>query len=54
MTISLVGTHETDPQANKISCESPLGKSLLGRRKGEKITVDTPSGSEIYSIEEVQ
>ena len=39
VTFHLVGTHEADILENKISDESPLGQSLLGRRAGDKIEV---------------
>jgi transcription elongation factor GreA len=40
----LVGTAEASPVDGKISCESPVGKALLGKKKGEKVEVRTPSG----------
>lgn len=48
----------TDPQlANpleeKISSESPLGKALLGRKKGDKVRVATPQGNIPYQVLDV-
>ena len=40
----IVGSTEADPAAGFISNESPIGKALLGRKKGSKIVVETPSG----------
>jgi transcription elongation factor GreA len=40
----LVGTFEADPAAGRISAESPLGRALLGRRKGEVAVVEAPRG----------
>jgi transcription elongation factor GreA len=40
----LVGTAEADPAAGRISAESPLGRALVGRRKGEVTLVDAPKG----------
>jgi transcription elongation factor GreA len=40
----IVGTTEASPVEGKISCESPVGKALLGRKKGDKIEVRTPAG----------
>ena len=54
ITVQVVGTHETNPAEGKISCESPLGKSLIGKTKGEKVSVETPSGSEVYLIRSVE
>ena len=41
---TLVGASESDPTAGKISTESPLGHSLLGKTKGEKVEITTPKG----------
>lgn len=46
----LVGDWEADPMAQKISLTSPLGKSLLGRKVGEKIEIEVPAGKVIYTI----
>ena len=40
----IVGTSEADPAARKISNESPVGIALLGRKKGETVTVNAPQG----------
>lgn len=49
----IVGSTEADPLAGKISDESPVGKALLGRCKGEKIDVETPSGNIKFEILEI-
>ena len=41
---TLVGASESDPASGKISAESPLGNSLLGKTKGEKVEIATPNG----------
>ncbi|MEF9853344.1 MAG: transcription elongation factor GreA [Hydrogenoanaerobacterium sp.] len=46
----LVGSTESDPTQNKISDESPLGKALLGKKIGDHVTVDAPSGAVPYEI----
>lgn len=46
----IVGTKEGAPSENKISIESPLGKALFNKTKGEIIEVDTPSGKIKYKI----
>ena len=50
---SIVGTNESDPKKYAISNESPLGAALLGHKKGEYVTVSTPSGSARYKILEI-
>ena len=41
---TIVGSTEVDLTENKISNESPIGKALLGRKKGEVVDVDAPDG----------
>jgi transcription elongation factor GreA len=40
----VVGSAEADPANNKISNESPVGQAIIGRKKGDKVSVTTPSG----------
>ncbi|HEY4527740.1 MAG TPA: transcription elongation factor GreA [Candidatus Paceibacterota bacterium] len=49
-TYTIVGPQEADPPARRISNESPLGRALLGRTKGELVTVYTPKGEMRYHI----
>ena len=41
----IVGSNEADPFANKISDMSPVGKALIGTRKGDKVEVEIPAGT---------
>ncbi len=50
---TIVGTTEADPLEHKISNESPIGKALLGRQKGDTVEVPTPSGLVEYEILQV-
>ncbi|MRH43037.1 transcription elongation factor GreA [Aquibacillus halophilus] len=43
-TYTIVGSAEADPFEGKISNDSPIARSLLGKEIGEKVTVSTPSG----------
>ncbi len=43
-TYEIVGTTEADVEAGRISNESPIGNALLGRKKGDNVSVSTPSG----------
>jgi transcription elongation factor GreA len=52
-TYTIVGATEADPFENKISNESPIGKALLSRTKGETVVVPTPSGDLEYEIVKV-
>lgn len=49
-TYTLVGTAESDPSNHKISNESPVGASVLGKRKGDAVNVKTPGGTVKYKI----
>src|SRR5690625_3831583 len=47
----LVGTHEADILEGRVSDESPLGQSLMGKRVGDNVTVTSPNGSAtVYSV----
>lgn len=43
-TYSIVGSAEADPFEGKISNDSPIAKSLIGKRVGDEVTVQTPGG----------
>ena len=51
---TIVGSTEANPTEGKISNESPIGKALLGKAKGEEITLTLPSGEMIYKIVHVE
>lgn len=50
----IVSAVEADPGSGKISHESPLGQSLLGKKVGEKIQVEAPAGQLIYHVLEIK
>ena len=50
----LVGQQEADAKAGRISYNSPLGRALIGRQKGEDVEVTTPSGDRYYEIAEIE
>ena len=43
-TYTIVGSAEADPFEGKISNDSPIAKSLIGRKIGDQVTVQTPGG----------
>ena len=53
-TWQIVGPHESDAVAGRISNVSPVGAALIGKRVGDKISVDAPAGEIEYRITEVQ
>lgn len=50
---TIVGSEEADMRVKKLSHVSPLGAALMGKKKGDVFTFDTPSGKQTYSIEKV-
>jgi transcription elongation factor GreA len=50
----LVGSEEVDMAAGKISHNSPLGEALLGKKKGEKASFETPVGVTEYTIVKIK
>ncbi len=50
----ITGSSESDPRNGIISNLSPVGKALIGHKKGEKITVKTPGGATIYKIVDIE
>lgn len=53
-TYMIVGAAEANPREGKISNQSPIGGALLGRRKGEKVRVKTPSGEIVFKIKRIK
>lgn len=51
---SLVSEDEANPLEGKISYQSPLGSNILGKKKGEKVTIETPAGKSVWTIVSVQ
>ena len=49
-TFTIVGSTEAKPTEGKISNESPVGRALLGKKKGENVTVQVPAGDIAYKI----
>ena len=41
---TIVSEEESDLQKGKISVQSPIGKGLLGKKKGEEVIIEVPSG----------
>lgn len=53
MEYKIVGSTEADSLAGKISNESPVGKALIGSKKGQTVTVETLAGVLKYKILEI-
>src|SRR3954453_19502652 len=50
----LVGQTEADAKDGRISYNSPLGRALIGRQKGDEVEVSTPSGDRYYEIKKIE
>ena len=50
----LVGQVEADAKDGRISYNSPLGRALIGRQKGDEVEVTTPSGDRYYEIKKIE
>jgi transcription elongation factor GreA len=51
---TIVGTEEADMKERKISYVSPLGEAMMGKKKHETFTFETPSGKMSYKIVDVK
>ena len=51
---TIVGSTEVDLLENKISNESPMGKALIGAKKGQTVGVETPDGIAQYKIKSIK
>ena len=49
-TYQLVGEYESDINNKKISINSPLARSLIGKMKNEVVEVSSPKGTKIYTV----
>lgn len=52
-TYLIVGAHEADPANGRISNESPIGRALIGAKKGQTVRVDTPAGLVNFVVQSI-
>ena len=50
----IVGTAESDPVKGFISNESPVGAALLGKKKDDRVEVNTPNGKMYFTIKNIK
>ena len=50
VTYTLVSEEEADLKSGKISTKSPIGKGLLGKKKGDMAMIQTPAGNIEFEI----
>lgn len=54
ITYQMVGEYESNPSEGKVSIDSPVGKALFKKSKGDKVEVGTPAGKTTYKILEIK
>jgi transcription elongation factor GreA len=54
MTLKIVGSAESDIASGKISNRSPIGAAVLGKKKGDSFSFNSPSGKMEYKVVEVK
>jgi transcription elongation factor GreA len=54
ISYKLVGQDEADISKNYIFYKSPIGKALIGKHKGDMVSVITPSGEKNFEIKDVE
>ena len=50
MIYQIVGDHEAEPKNGKISISSPIARALIGKREGDEVQVQTPTGIRNFEI----
>ncbi len=53
-TYTIVGAAEANPREGKISHESPLGAALMGRKVGDRVSIDAPAGKLTFRIKAIR
>ena len=54
ISYKLVGQDEADISKHLIFYKSPIGKALIGKNKGDMVSVETPSGEKNFEIQDVK
>ncbi len=50
---TIVGSEEADMRTHKLSHASPLGAAIMGKKKGDDFSFETPNGKQSYKIEKI-
>lgn len=53
-TYKIVESMEASPKDGKVSDRSPIGQALVGRKRGDKVRVQAPAGTKLYTITDIQ
>ncbi len=50
---TIVGVDEVDTAKNRISWQSPIGRSLIGKAEGDEVIIKIPAGEVIYEVQRI-
>jgi transcription elongation factor GreA len=50
----IVGEHEADVRAGRVSISSPIARAMIGKEMGDVVEVNTPGGVKAYEILKVE
>jgi transcription elongation factor GreA len=53
VSYQVVGSLEANPAESKISDESPIGRALLGAKKGQTVSINLPANTKQYTVESI-
>jgi transcription elongation factor GreA len=53
-TYQIVGDHEADIKAGRISVSSPIARGLIGKMEGDEVVISTPGGEKDFEIDRVE
>jgi transcription elongation factor GreA len=52
--VTIVGEFESTPGQTKISSVSPMGKAIMGKKKGDTVVVKAPAGETVYTVNSIK
>lgn len=51
--ITIVGVDEVDTAKNRISWQSPIGRTLIGKSEGDEVIIKIPAGEIVYEVQSI-
>jgi transcription elongation GreA/GreB family factor len=53
VTYAILGAWDSDPDGNVVSYQTPLGKALLGKQRGDEVTVEIDDHEERWTVKDI-